>query len=235
MLEIEFIPFHKEAALYPPLPAKDMIPEWINRLKFKENNVGTIKSCPVVIDYLLSGYFLRSHKDLVFERYVVDNEEYITMNGVQQPNCDTSEGIDPDGIMLAFKEHVSFQTKIKKTLWKLDTGWRYSTPEGYSSLVTSNFYGLLPYQCLPFIIDTDYYQPSVSEIPFITSFNDNNSYEWEIKKGDPLALLFPVKRENWSRKISDVQEIQRPELLRSFNLNTGEKHFVPNKPKRYFK
>jgi len=235
MLEIEFTPFYEEAALYPPLPAQKMIPEWIDRLRFKENNVGTIKSCPVVIDYLMAGYILRSYKDYHFERTVKNNEEFVYIDGVEQPNCDTSEGIDKDGIMLAFKDHVSFQTTTKKTLWKMPLGWSYSTPEGYSSLITSCQYHLLPYQVLPFIIETDKYQSSISEIAFITSYTDDLDQSWEIKKGDPLALLLPMKRNEWSRKILDVKHVERDEDQRSFNLITREKHFRPNKPPKYFK
>ena len=66
-----------------------------------------------------------------------------------------------------------------------------------------------PFQMMPAIVDTDDDFGVPQAFPFTTTYNDNGTYEWEIKKGDPLVLVVPVKRDDWSHTIEDIDHEHR--------------------------
>ncbi len=212
-MQITFKAKSERSKEFPPLPARSLIPHWISKLKPVIHDVKSIKSCPAVMDYLVSGYFLRACQDYTFERSVKENKEYIIINGILEPRSPVDEGLHS---MLAFEDHIQDQCGIKKTLWILDPEWSWSTPPEYSTLILPNFYSFAYHQAFPTIIDTDKFNLENTNIGFITTLQDQSSYSWTIKKGEPLALIIPFKRDEWSHSIEEYQTTDQSDYSKDY-------------------
>lgn len=213
MLEIEFEPVFSFAVEYPPIPAKKLLPDWIRNLppSLADGSL-TAKKCPPMIDYLTSGYYIRSVGDYHFKRSVINGEENIEINGDLYINFQEEDRqiTLPTLGFHTFEQAPILRNDIKKQIWKFYEFWVVKTPPGYSTMFTSPLHFFQPFSIFPAVVDTDDGFGVPQSFPAMSTFIDAGTHEWEVKKGDPIAFVFPFKRESWSNKVLDVNYENRP-------------------------
>ena len=79
MPTIEFSTFNEDTLKdSKPVLAKSIKPEWWNNMKFHEYNRGikqaTIRSCPAMDDWLKSGWYLLSNRDIIVKNGRLDGD-----------------------------------------------------------------------------------------------------------------------------------------------------------------
>jgi len=186
-----------------PVPAKRFLPDWIKNIDNK--NKTSIKKCPPVIDYLISGYCILSPATYHFKREVINGEEEISVDGDIFMTLDMSEveGAPAWTEIQTISKHEFHQAPleingIRKSIFKIYTYWLIKPPEGYSLAYVPLNLHFLPFEILPAIVDADDKWLAPPSFPAMCSFNDNGTYEWTINAGDPIAKVIPIKREEWS-------------------------------------
>lgn len=206
------------AELYPPLPAKDFLPQWFENLSEDNSLLGgepnkiNLKSCLPVVDYINSGY-------IIFNSYEISLEEK-TLNFENLIHVQTMKDNASRKDVLMFKNYQCPMQKsgLKKEYFKVRLEWNIRTPEGYSCLLIQPFYhNEKRYTLLPSVIDTDEYD---SEI-FIAGYL-NSKEPISIMPGDPLIQIIPFKRDSWNMKVD------------SKSINSKMKHFLFKGYKKIF-
>jgi hypothetical protein len=202
---IDFKCYVDDALKYPPIAAKELIPQWIKLLKPKKDGVGTVKKCPPIIDFLTSGYYLRSCYQYKFHRYITNNEEEIDISGKFTKDLPFDDKI----MTIKTLGHHNFDqipltiNNIKKSFWKFNQWWSFSTPPGYSCLIIPAFYHSEHFQIIPTILDTDSGFMVPQGLSAMSVYNNAEPKKWTVNCGDVIAHLIPFKREEWSSKIED--------------------------------
>ena len=212
-------------------PSKKIVPEWYkNTDKFilpetidniagqNGNSFRTIKACMPVLDYLTSGYII---KTISHTRFINDNtEEYSSVKYA------TSE-------LHSIETHPHKQCPIKiegerKTYIKFNSPWIIKTPPGYSCYFYQPFFHMeTRFTLMPAIVDTDKYDKTINFPGWI-----NGKKEVEVEPGVPLIAVLPFKREEWkSELILDPDLAKKPSLFDRF-LNEAYKKLYW-KPKSY--
>lgn len=208
MNKIKFYPLTHQMSLFapPPIPAEKMLPDWYKEMSVyinnnknlfsgpEENGGGhnqhvTAKKCISIFDTLSSGYYLLSPVDIYFDT-TGENVVYKWRN----PTLDL--------ISIHTKDQMGSYPKsdnyIKESLRWLPS-YMIETPPGYSILVTHPHHRQdLPFYTLPGIVDSDNLL-AAGALPFELK----KGYQGIIKKGTPIALVMPFKREEWSHEIFD--------------------------------
>lgn len=230
-MKIKFKSYIQDSLNFPPILAKNLIPSWFKTLPSTIQNLGTVKKCPPIVDFLTSGYYLRSSENYKFIRYVKDDEEFIDING----NITKNLNFENSSLTIKTLGYHTFDqiplsiNGIKKAVWKFNQWWSFSTPPGYSSLIISPFYYSSNFQIFPTLLDTD----SGFEVPqgfaAMSTYNDREPREWEIKQGDVIAHIIPVKREDWesefvSAGLSD-QQVMIDKTLQKYKNHRAKKEF----------
>jgi hypothetical protein len=212
-------------------PAKKVIPDWYkNTPKFlgsedvdgliKNGNTSnrSIKACVPVLDYLTSGYVIKTVSHTKFK-----NENGEDFCGIKYVTSDNSS--------ISTHSHKQCPVRIegeRKTYIKFNSPWIIKTPPGYSCYFYQPFFHMENrFTLMPGIVDTDTYHKPINFPGWI-----NGNEEVEVEPGVPLVALFPFKREEWkSEVIVDQNEIVKPTLFDKL-LNEAYKRFYW-KPKSY--
>jgi hypothetical protein len=194
---------------FPPLPASKIIPEWyketvpflpVDQKYVLRSQIGSIKKCIPVLDYLTSGYIIQN----VYQFHLVKKQDGIYT------------GHDSACIKTGFvgaQPHVQAPTEIDGKRYhyiKLHQPWMIKTPPGYSCLFYQPYYFFnKKYEIFPGIVDTDKYTEAVSLIGIL------HADELTIDPGDPLVLVLPFKRDEWQSEIelTDFNSISRFKYL----------------------
>lgn len=186
---------------YSPLPASKMIPDWykdippfapVDKDFIPTENIGSVKKCIPVLDYMLTGYILRNpfqsiintrvEKGYHGHESVSAKKDYIGA----QPNQQCPVTIDNK------KNHYV----------KIHQPWLIKTPPGYSSFVYQPHYFFnKKLEILPGIIDTDVYTEPVSLVGIL------HGEQAILEPGDPLVVIFPFKRESWQMEIKKLDHL----------------------------
>lgn len=214
-MEIEF--FCSDSAVmeaFPPLPAKSIPPDWYKSLPFYLDNrkltakdmreaglshqQQTIKACIPVKDYINQGYVLRYPSDIMVTPTTVGDES----------------GWDAVSETTKCEPHSHAQCPIKikdkkNTYFKVTHPWSIKTPKGYSCyFYQPEFLFDENIKFFPGVVDTDSYDHPVNFPGVILS--DKN---FTLKAGDPMMIVFPFKRDDWSHKVSFREEKKNPVRL----------------------
>lgn len=199
---------------YVPEPSKNIIPEWFSSAdKYKKMPNGLYelgfvfkngkqevertlswKSCPALLDAVISGYLLRTPIDIKIDRVdgkpsisnIEDCSYFCSMRGYQ-------DGLPtPDGY-----EDLQLQ-------WI--TNWVPNVPSGYTTMWTHPLNRFdLPFFSMSGFVDTESYMQR-GKLPFFIK----KGFEGTIPAGTPFIQIFPIKNENWEMdlKIYTEEEIQ---------------------------
>jgi len=195
---------------YFPQPSSFFLPEWYKKtdnytdikknITQKNETNGTIKKCIPIFDALTSGYIIPTYCDLIIKKDENGNRTFTTP-------IDTN-------IEFHSVEQAPYHPKASNQMYpKWINPWGIKTPKGYSSLFIPPLHSLNEYfSILPGLVDTDKYNYSVN-FPFV--LNDPN-FEGLIPAGTPMALVIPIKRDNW--KSISGSNIERIKIFKQFDL-----------------
>lgn len=213
---IKFEPVFEFAKDVPPLPAKKQFASWIKNLPPNFNGAQTAKKCPPMIDFMTSGYYIRSVGNYHFKRSVIDDEENIEIVGDHYMTFQES-GRDvaiPTLGFHSFDQAPIVYNGIKKQIWKFYEFWTIHTPPGYSTMFIPplSFYEQ-PFEMFPATVDTDDNFGVPQSFACISKHQDTGTYEWDVKKGDPIAMVIPFKRDAWDHELLDVDYANREKAL----------------------
>jgi hypothetical protein len=217
-MELQFTTNDKVALeFFPPVPANKLLPEWyknmprymeggktISSFLMAQNNnrvPQTIKACLPVQDYVTSGYVIRAASDIVITPDT-KSESVAWWWSSSEQICEAHP-------------HEQCPVSIKKekhNYIKFKNSWSVKTPLGYSSYVYQpEFFFNDNFKLFPGIVDTDNYTEAISFVGMVTT-----KETFVIKAGDPLVVIFPFKREDWSHKIQYAPEIKPSAVARFF-------------------
>lgn len=208
-MKIQFIPTGETGRDFPPTPMKKTVPVWYKSAPMemgpktalwfnRENSVtnGTIRKCAPVLDYLTSGYVLRTQTEILISSHI---------------NKDTSQEIfwrhaSNEKDTVSHHPHEQCPVKIQeenKTYIKFRCGYIVRTPPGYSCLFYQSPYFLNEgIELFPAVVDTDVYDAEV----FFPGFVTKGFAHINILPGTPLVTVFPFKRDQWEAEL--VQKAQ---------------------------
>ena len=150
--------------------------------------VFTAKACMPLLDYMTSGYIIRSFADVAISAK--------TENGI-------NSFVYVTGDSSQFGSHPNIQLPsigdgVHRDYIKFNSPWSIETPPGYSCLFFQpEYFFEKRFKLLPAIVDTDKYTNPVNFPGLMTQDGD-----FTIKAGTPLMCVFPFKREEFSSSVS---------------------------------
>lgn len=194
-----------------PVPIKKLVPDWYKKLpnyndEIKNYQNPTAKKCIPLLDAFTSGYAIINPIEFVFWHDTVDGEKgiqwrfadsldlnlYPRINlGIQTHNVNQIN----KGFLRDNEIHVAF---------KYLNPWVIQTPKNYSCLFINplNHGKERCIRTLDAVVETDTYNTQVNFPFFLKNFDEDKTYV--LKKGEPIALVFPFKRDNWKVKVSKL-------------------------------
>lgn len=180
-----------------PTPAQEEIPAWFMRTPAifdPGSKTGTtVKLCRAFTDALHMGYLIPAPEDITIDRY-----------------SDFTLDSDSDAVHIYgpsdYRGDGNSVYPIPEL--KIENPWRIRTPDGYSTLITKptnrSFKGFEPNSMF---VPTDQYEGPIN-VPAVMGQDTH-----EIKKGEPLAHVIPLKREE-VLKPKNVSTDDVPELTK---------------------
>ena len=243
MIDIKFEYVNPLAQLYPPLPAKRMLPEWYKNIsayshpftkgaaakelnQMQTDHAGTVKKCMPVMDYITSGYILRNFIDISITREWPKGEEdcHIVTKHAAQLNPIAFHS--PNQMPIPEIDELSY-------IYKFVGYWTVRTPPGYSTLFYQPHYFFEKrFTVMPAIVDTDVFEEPVS-FPFVWNDKGHTRQDYEIEAGTPLVVALPFKRDEFQHSIAERKSSGKPTrteiLLRTVLENMYKKFFHQKK------
>ena len=150
--------------------------------QFKSNPA--LKACVPFLDSLQVGYVITLHTDML-----------VTQDEFGDPVIKWLMSPDP----VTIRDHTKNPTiPVPNGYLHHNYVWRspyfIKTPKGYSSIICHPLNrNDLPFLTLDAVVDTDTVMYN-GHIPFFLK----KGFTGEIKRGTPIIMIFPFKRENWS-------------------------------------
>lgn len=218
-------------AIDPPVPARDVIPEWYRDLPSYGDGVkvvngtghfnSTAKHCMPILDSMTAGYVLKLPQDL----HVLSNSD--------------EEGVTtawPMDDMPLIESHPGWQLSTYRFdqewspfVLKLINGWVVRTPPGYSTLfIPPMWRNESRFQIFPGLVDTDRY-PQPINFPFVV----RRGFTGLVEVGTPFVHLVPVKRDEWQHRIGVRTEQDRHSWLRATRRSIHRYKSGFREPKRW--
>jgi len=184
-----------------PIPSQKNVPDWYKDIPVtREKNFDfkdggrpsnlTVKHCVPFYDALTCGYQILLATDIKFKsKEGTIDYRYPTVKVLEHREGPTSIPISSEFLPVEFT-------------WKML--WTPKTPKGYSCLITHPMNRLdLPFFTLSGIVDSDiFYHTPNGNLPFYMK----KDFEGIIKKGTPIAHVFPFKRDNWTSSKIDFDK-----------------------------
>ena len=167
-----------------PKSAKHFIPQWFKDIP--SSKPSTVKICPSFPDYFSMGYVLPMWTDIRLH-FDKNTEEWRWNTPSNIFAADVHENTQ-------FMNYVTpnYQGINGQFVFKMICPWRIFTPPGWSVLQLPLFYNFnKEFSTLPGIVDTDIHHQINQQILY-----HGDGKEIEIKRGTPLALYVPFKRES---------------------------------------
>ena len=205
MPTIEFSTFNEETVRdFKPVLAKSVKPEWWNNMHFFEYNrghMGTgIRSCPAMDDWLKSGWYLVSNRDMFIKNgTLTDDENEILFSANEygdKGDSSFSSPSHPQNQMDYAFQYIHDEDAPVRGAFKMRNPWNITTPEGYSTLYLDPFlFQNKFFAAWQGIIDTDKFNTNYDNAQII--FYPRVGHSFIIPKGTPLVQVIPYKREEW--------------------------------------
>lgn len=208
-----------------PTPIKKLLPEWFKKLPNYDGKKeafinATAKKCVPLLDTFTSGYAILNPIDIIFWYDEVDGQKGINWRTPDSLNLDKYPHINL-GVTTHTKNQINIGFVRRDEMdfpFKYLNPWLIQTPKNYSCLFTNPFnYGHdRGLRILDGIVDTDVYYDKVNFPFFLKGFREGESFM--LKKGDPVALVFPFLRNKWSMEIETLDEREHlGEMFKIFN------------------
>jgi hypothetical protein len=209
--KIKFNPISKIAGLTvpPPQPAAGYIPKWFKNMAgfnpsdppFCPNNgnvLMTAKQCMPFLDSLQMGYIQETWQD-IWIKDLDDGRKHVFAPELPMiMNCRYNN---------VNKELPHFEN-FRPENFSWHPPWWPELPPGYSCIITHPFnHDHLPFRTYTGIVDCDSFGAIApqSNIPF--KLNEN--FTGMIKKGTPMYMIIPYKRDDWESIVNSYDEDQQ--------------------------
>jgi hypothetical protein len=199
-------------AIEPPVPMKECIPDWFKNMPkdvpgAEMLHPGTAKRCPSFIDFFNQGYVIKLWCDLY-----VDIDDSGNFKIKVPENSYLFETHPNDQFLNYIPDKKTYSLIIKGVC-----PWRIETPPGYSVLQLPIFYDFnKDFTVLPGTIWTDIHHEINQQIAFY------KPGEYLIKRGTPLAVYIPFKREKITYTISMLTEEIMLKSQRAYHWWSGK-------------
>lgn len=176
-------------------------PNWWKDMPAGDFGAKTAKVCPGISDTFSTGIVIPAWSDTRFFR--VDDDEWRW--GWHSPSSNTVWGLHPRH---QFIDHVPSWAGGKiDAVFKAINPWHIKTPVGYSVYQMPLFYQFNEnFTPLPGIIDSDIYHTMHIPIAFHPSPDVDEVF---IRRGEPLAMYFPFKRDSFEIEVREETEEDR--------------------------
>ena len=203
------IEFHgREGEPFPrPYPANQAIPSWFKQLAPEAalpagDTIPTLKKCVPFVDALTGGYLIPLPVDAEF---------------AMQP-----EGLKVSSELTVIDAHPPQQVGPAiggRVVVKFINPWIIKTPPGYSCMFLPPLNRFeIPFQVLSGIVETDtYYSP----INFPAVCIMRPGQHLVLKRGTPIAQVFPFQRERWAAEFTMIQAERAAAADQEFKTTRG--------------
>jgi len=236
--EIKFISQYADLIEH-PVPVKKVVPNWYKELTnyiYSSDELHiTVKQCQPVLDSVTMGYAILSPIDFMFLKTEDPKENTFKLDVIASRREEDSEQMSKMNI--GINNHTNEQINKSMiypneipTAFKFLNPWYIKTPPGYSCLFTSPFNTeKKDFRLITGIVDTDVYENYVNFPFFLTDWDLSKGQQKLLKKGDPICLVFPFKRDNW--KMNIIKDDNLAEKLELFKFKTITSSFQAYKNK----
>jgi|TARA_X000001382_G_scaffold44937_1_gene30334 hypothetical protein len=204
-----------------PVPIKKVVPDWYKKLENYLNNdeyQPTVKKCQPVLDSITMGYAILSPVDFLFRKKenletrtfeieIIPARLDILDKNIEQWMKDFNVGIQHHNqgqlsLSMVYPNEIPLSFKFLNP-------WIIKTPPGYSCLFTSPFNTeKRDIRLTTGIVDTDNFEAYTNFPFFLTDWDTSKSKSKMIKKGTPIALVFPFKRDDWQMNIVNDKHLK---------------------------
>lgn len=188
-----------------PKPSLNHVPKEYKKHKLfieSESNP-TVKRCIPFLDALTMGYIVPFPTDI---EYHYNKKEERAMFNI--PSILPSRFIKS---LYGVDEHTPQQINPelrnpKRTVdavFKFINPWHIKTPPGYSCLFITPSNHVLPFDLITGVVDTDEHPLNIN-FPFYWTADPFSTKV--MRAGDPMAMIFPFKRESWKMSVGVLKE-----------------------------
>jgi hypothetical protein len=217
--QIEFFTADWTARKYYPVKmAKDCLPEFWKRMSGTNYNHDTVKKCPGINDWMLTGFIISAWSDIVITQSEEFGTSAVLRNGADGASAHApSQCID----LLTDKSHYHGTVKLPGT-------WHIKTSPGWSIMIVPLWYWKdQPWEALPGIIHTDNHH---TEINF--NFTMKSTKESiTIPAGSPIVQIIPFKRD----AVSAVSRAKTNEDIKRHGIILSMYHWTKNGVTKFYK
>ena len=221
-MKIKFISKYADWLLH-PVPVKKVIPDWYKKLQiFVDNDMHkpTIRKCVPVLDAVSCGYAILAPTDIVFTKSQQENGQMLVKVQLGRPG--NIQRPDAEDMNYQVQHHDKIQTNYGPVYddempytFKLLNPWIVETPPGYSCLFTPPFNTeRRDIRIITGIVDTDQFKNHVNFPFMMKEYNHENGMVKIIKKGTPIALVFPFKRDDWKMEVVHEPKLYEKQLYK---------------------
>lgn len=203
----------------PVQPAKNFIPKWFKQCpsKFTDDIAvkGTVKSCPAMHDWFNLGFVIPMWCDSILSC----NRHEVEAQGGSPDDWEWNWKVSGSAYTWAvhgnqqFLDYApSWVNQTTSHMFKAECPWRCKTPKGYSLIQFPMFWEFnRDWTVIPGIIDTDIHHELNQQVMI-------HKEQVTIKRGVPLAMYVPIKRETLNYDVRAATE----EDLKVSRSNTHE-------------
>jgi len=212
----------------PPVPSKKVVPNWFKHIspKVEDDKLGrisSVKRCMPFLDAMTAGYTMLCHMDIIIELkpdgtihlpYIDKHHEMLVNKWRPIESHPSSQ------VMGSAFENM----KILKYM----NPWVIETPKNYSVLFLPCINRLeSPIIPLTGLVDSDVYN-NVVNIPFLHTDLEPGGKPVLIPAGTPICQVVPVKRDEWSQKITVLgkQELKSVQRMRETMDKDREDYYM---------
>lgn len=214
MFQERLIEFSHEKAdwLIPPLPTKKIVPEWFKKIPNyydlgNKYDYQTVKKCMPFLDTLTSGYIIFNEADIAFWENTEGAVNWSYNKDVLGIVDKLRIGINTHSIP-QYSDKMYYANEYEFG-FKYVNPWTIKTPKNYSCLFTNPFNSEeREIRILDGIVDTDEYDSPVN-FPFFLKKIKNPHEPFILKKGTPIALVFPFQRDSWKMKVKKTTKKEK--------------------------
>jgi len=179
-----------------PMPASQNVPTWLKQMPAEVPSadggpsINTVKKCTPFLEALTGGYLIPLVADATFEMEATNLRILCDLPIIEAHHPEQLHQTPAAGMPIV---------KFRST-------WIIKTPPGYSCLFVQPLNRFdLPFQILSGVVETDSYYREV-HFPSLCLLRPGQSVT--VKKGTPIAQLYPIKRESW-RSVYSKTEVDR--------------------------
>lgn len=239
---IEFVSTDPAFSYIPsPDNSRKFLPDWIKKMKEQTDEgmhvamparkLDTVRKCVPFLDAMRIGYTIPAPADMYIkvgnsgQAYIKETRSQINLAG---------NTVD------LLSEHDSKQLgqgPFRGLALKFNNPWKINTREGYSCLFISPINsGNKYFECFSGVVDTDRYQ-NIINFPFrILNPNNEQEFEFYIKRGEPIIQVIPFKRTDAYAKVNlknanfaEWQEENKEQDFVAGNFSWYREHTVEKK------